>query len=209
MKDLSCIRCAACAPSSRARVKGGTDADVPQRQKDARLRPSWACGIFRASVRPRVASRHLLIRIDFVVSEPIALVSLEAIPLKRATELSHRDVQAVPVSRASATRRYLQVSRLVHCELQSVSQSVVTKTPTCSTELMAHTHTQFWSSFQVCGGYLCIFQCRCIFFFLLEGRRTSGCSSAHFTVNSSPEKGRAEKGTANTLVGFSPSQRVH
>ena len=37
--------------------------------------------------------------------------------------------------------------------------------------------------FQVCGGYLCIFQCifQCIFFFLLEGRRTSGWSSAPFT----------------------------
>ena len=46
---------------------------------------------------------------------------------------------------------------------------------------MAHTHTLLWSSFQVCGGYLCIFQCRCIFFFLLEGRRTSGWSSAPFT----------------------------
>ena len=49
---------------------------------------------------------------------------------------------------------------------------------------MAHTHTLLWSSsFQVCGGYLCIFQCifQCIFFFLLEGRRTSGWSSAPFT----------------------------
>ena len=36
--------------------------------------------------------------------------------------------------------------------------------------LMAHTHTLLWSSFQVCGGYLCIFQCRCIFFFLSSGR---------------------------------------
>ena len=38
--------------------------------------------------------------------------------------------------------------------------------------------------FQVCGGYLCIFQCifQCIFFFLLEGRRTSGWSSAPFTI---------------------------
>ena len=52
---------------------------------------------------------------------------------------------------------------------------------TPSRELMAHTHTLLWSSFQVCGGYLCIFQCRCIFFFLLEGRRTSGWSSAPFT----------------------------
>ena len=60
--------------------------------------------------------------------------------------------------------------------LQSVSHY---HTP--SKEHMAHTHTLLWSSFQVCGGYLCIFQCRCIFFFLLEGRRTSGWSSAPFT----------------------------
>ena len=85
---------------------------------------------------------------------------------------------SVRATRAGACRK--TACTMFH-RVQCMFGEVVGHYHTPSKEHMAHTHTLLWSSFQVCGGYLCIFQCRCIFFFLLEGRRTSGWSSAPFT----------------------------
>ena len=47
---------------------------------------------------------------------------------------------------------------------RSVSQSVSQSLPTPSRELMAHTHTLLWYSFQVCGRYLCHLSSSYLFF---------------------------------------------